>query len=193
MDSGPFSTPQPADRRAASRPEQAYRPKEPQPVAEEPARVAHRPPVVPRGGKEKRSFKRFIMPLVIVILVVIVGIGGWMLWSLSQNKDSAINKNEYQAVFLTNGQVYVGNLAPYNDTYFQVTNVFVAASITSKSSTTSQDASANANDTTQLAKITSGALAPHDAIYVMRNQVLYFENLQPNGKAAQLIKQYKGQ
>lgn len=194
MDSGPFSTPQPADRRAASRPEQTYRPKEPQPVAEEPARVAHRPPVVPRGGKEKRSFKRFIMPLVIVILIVLIGVGGWMFWSLSQNKDSAINKDEYQAVILSNGQVYVGKLASYNNTYLKLTDAFIAVSpnSSSQSNTASQKDSAS-TDSVQLLRVTNTILGPHDAMFVERSQVVLYENLQPNGKAAKLIKQYNGQ
>lgn len=193
MDSGPFSTPQPADRRVVSRPEQAYRPKEPQQPAEEPVRPAHRPAVTPRGGKQKRSFKRIIIPIAIILVLALAGVGGWLLWSRSQNMDSAINKDEYQAVFLTNGQVYLGKLASYNSTYFQLTDAFIVATpTTAKPATTAADASANSNDT-QLVKITSGVLAPHDAMFVVRSQVLYYENLQPNGKAAKLIKQYNGQ
>lgn len=194
MDSGPFSTPQPADRRAVNRPEQAYRPKDAQqpPVAEEP-RAAHKSPAPHRGeGKRKRSFKWLIITVIVIVVIAIVGFGGWLLWS-TRNVDGAINKSEYQAVFFTNGQVYLGKLAPYNSAYLKLTDAFIVVAPTnSQSDTVSQKDSANSNGT-QLVKITNGVLAPHDAMFVARSQVLFYENLQPNGKAAKLIKQYNNQ
>ena len=189
MDSGPFSTPQPADRRAVSRPEQAYRPKEPQQPAEEPARVAHRPAPTPRSSKPKRSFKWLIISVVIVVVVVLLAVGGWLLWSRSQNTDSAINQSEYQAVFLTNGQIYVGKLSPYNSTYLKLTGAFIASS--SQPSTVSKDGSTD-NGVIQLKKVTDTILGPHDAIFIERSQVMLYENLQPNGKTTKSIEQYNG-
>lgn len=190
MDSGPFSTSQPADRRAVARPEQAQRPKEPQQVAVDPPRVAHRSVSPQRSSAPKRSGKRYILPVVIILVVALAALGGWFYLS-NRNIDKGINKSEYQAVFFTNGQVYIGKLAPYNNTYLKLTSAFiVVAPDAAKTDINSEDKAADPTST-QLVKITSGTLAPHDEMFVARSQVLFYENLQPNGKAAKLIQQYK--
>lgn len=192
MDSGPFSTPQPADRRAVNRPEQAYRPKDPQPTAEEP-RVAHRSPTPHRGGKEKRTSKWLIKPVVIAIVVVLVGLGGWLLWSQSQNNantDSAIVTKDYQAVFFTNGQVYFGKLHSLNSGYLKLTNVFyLQTQSKSQDSTNPQETTSSQSDV-QLIKLGDEIHGPQDEMIISRDQVLFYENLKPNGKVSQSIAKY---
>jgi hypothetical protein len=111
----------------------------------------------------------------------------------SGNVDSGINSSEYQAVFTTNGQVYLGKLTSYNSTYLRLTNAFIVVSPTTSQDSTDMkksDASDALNQTdTQLVKITSGILEPQDEMFVARSQVLFYENLKPDGKAAKLIQQ----
>jgi len=196
MDSGPFSAPQPSGRPAA-RPEQAYRPKEPQaqPVmqAQPQPHVAHHTSGR-RDTSDKKSPKKWLIALIIAVVVIILGgIGCWMWMAKSHNVDTGINSSEYQAVFTTNGQVYLGKLSPYNGTYLRLTNAFIVVSPTtgqSGSDATKTDSTDALNQTdTQLVKITSGILEPQDEMFVARSQVLFYENLKPDGKAAKLIQQ----
>ena len=199
MDSGPFSTPQPADRRAASRPEPAYRPKDPQPTAEEPPRAIHRPSSTtpPRGGKKKPSFKWLIKPAIIVVLVALVGLCGWTVWSQSQSSattESAISAKEYQAVFFTNGQVYFGKLHSFNSEYLKLTDIFyLQTQSADQKSTNPQDAASSDQTNVQLIKLGDEIHGPQDEMIISRDQVLFFENLKPNGKVAQSIAKYKTQ
>jgi len=194
MDSGPFSAPQPSGRPSA-RPEQAYRPKEPQaqPVMQSQSHVAHHTSGR-RDTSDKKSPKKWLIALIIAVAVLILGgLGCWMWMAKSGNVDSGINSSEYQAVFTTNGQVYLGKLSSYNSTYLRLTNAFIVVSPTTSQDSTDMkksDASDALNQTdTQLVKITSGILEPQDEMFVARSQVLFYENLKPDGKAAKLIQQ----
>lgn len=195
MDSGPFSAPQPSGRPSA-RPEQAYRPKEPQaqPVMQAQPHATHHAPSGRRDTSDKKSPKKWLIALIIAVVVLILGgLGCWMWMAKSGNVDTGINTNEYQAVFTTNGQVYLGKLSSYNSTYLRLTNAFIVVSPTTgqeNSDTKKSNASDALNQTdTQLVKITSGILEPQDEMFVARSQVLFYENLKPDGKAAKLIQQ----
>jgi len=195
MDSGPFSAPQPSGR-PATRPEQAYRPKEPQaqPVMQTQPHVTHHTPSGRRDTSDKKSPKKWLIALIVAVAVLILGgLGCWMWMGKSNNVDTGINSSEYQAVFTTNGQVYLGKLSSYNGTYLRLTNAFIVVSPTtgqSSSDTKKSDSTDALNQTdTQLVKITSGILEPQDEMFVARSQVLFYENLKPDGKAAKLIQQ----
>jgi len=192
MDSGPFSAPQPSGRPAA-RPEQTYRPKEPQPVMQAQPHVVHQASGH-RDTSDKKSPKKWLIVLIIAVVILILGgLGCWMWTAKSGNVDTGINSSEYQAVFTTNGQVYLGKLSPYNGTYLRLTNAFIVVSPTTgqnSSDTKKSDSTDALNKTdTQLVKITSGILEPQDEMFVARSQVLFYENLKPDGKAAKLIQQ----
>jgi hypothetical protein len=113
--------------------------------------------------------------------------------SKSHDVDTGINSSEYQAVFTTNGQVYLGKLSSYNGTYLRLTNAFIVVSPTASQGSTDTKKNASTDtlnqSDTQLVKITSGILEPQDEMFVARSQVLFYENLKPDGKAAKLIQQ----
>jgi len=195
MDSGPFSAPQPSDRRPAARPEQAYRLKEPQPqpVAQAQPHVAHHTSGRRNTTEEKAPKKWWIWLIVAALVLLFAGVGCWMWASKSHDVDTGINSSEYQAVFTTNGQVYLGKLSSYNGTYLRLTNAFIVVSPTASQGSTDTKKNASTDtlnqSDTQLVKITSGILEPQDEMFVARSQVLFYENLKPDGKAAKLIQQ----
>jgi len=193
MDSGPFSTPQPNERRAVSRPEPSYRPKDPQPAAapEEPRTVRRAP--VSRHDEPKRRLPRFILPVVIIILVIAIAAGGWWFWQRSQNSDSAINHSEYQAVFFTNGQVYFGKLNSFNSEYLKLTDIFYLQASSSSDSANPQQTTTDSQTNVQLIKLGDEIHGPQDEMVIARDQVLFYENLKPNGKVAQSIAKYNTQ
>src|ERR1700743_2242299 len=79
------------------------------------------------GVKSRRPRRKVIA--VSGTLVVLVAIGlFWSWWLFGRNTSFNENKNiktsEYQAVFLTNGQVYFGKLANLNNKYVTITDVY---------------------------------------------------------------------
>ncbi len=126
--------------------------------------------------------------------VILVGViaGGFLWVSRPQAAtDTAINPNEYQAVFFTSGQACLGKLQPVDTAYMRLTNVFCLQK-QADVATAKADATAKAGEASniQLTNLANDALGPHDEMIIARNQILFYENLKPDGKAAKAIQSY---
>ncbi len=198
MDGGPYRAPQPADRRVISRPEPTRRQAEAsQPEAPQQARVEQKTmhPVAPAQttAKQKKSFKkRFILPFLAVIFVIILGFAGWFAWTNAQNAATAIDESKYQAVFFTNGQVYFGKLKSFNSGYMKLTDIFYLQTQKSGDSDSEslQETTSDQNNV-QLIKLGEEIHAPEDQMIISKDQILFYENLKADGKVAQSIEKYK--
>lgn len=125
-----------------------------------------------------------ITTLAVVLIVVLVG--GALLFT-KYKKDSVMNsvkKDQYQAVFLTNGQVYFGKIAEASKTQLKLTNIYylqVQQSV--------QPAEQKNNQSQiSLAKLGDELHGPEDTMYIAKDQMLFWENLKDNGKVVQAIK-----
>lgn len=192
MDEGPFRTSRPADRRAVSRPEPAYRqPEEPQQPRQEPP--VERAALPQHALKQKKTSKRFRLPLILIILLVVIAIIGGIVWSVANGKNNgtAIDTSRYQAIFFTNGQVYFGKLSTLNDRYLKLTDVYYLQTKTSTGSETNPQETSSDKTDVQLIKLGEEIHGPEDEMVLSRDQVLFYENLKTDGKVAQSIEAYK--
>jgi hypothetical protein len=133
--------------------------------------------------------------LVIVALIIAAVIVMW--FSRPAGGDSAIQRDKYQAVFLTNGQVYFGKLSGASGDSMQLTDVYylqVQQDVQGESGDQAQ-AEENKDDQSQvsLAKLGSELHGPEDAMQINREQVLFWENLTDDSKVVSAIKQHTGQ
>lgn len=168
-------------------------------------RKAGERPAVHNGGTERavhHAPQRKKNPLVIagisLIAIVLIGLGVW--WALKETTGAgtAIKKDNYQAVFLTNGQVYFGKLKNSQGDYLALEDIYylqVDSSIqpsTDDSDVTSQQnqRAANSNNV-QLIKLGNELHGPEDKMLISAEQVLFWENLKTDGKVAEAIKDYK--
>lgn len=121
-------------------------------------------------------------------VVVVAGIG-WLAWSVIQNNRTGIDGSKYQAVFLTNGQVYFGKLHTYTSSSMELTNIFY---LQAKSGDTTQASQQTANSTSdvQLIKLGNEVYGPQDQMVIPKSQVLYYENLNGNSRVVQTIQKY---
>lgn len=193
MDGGPFRSQRPADRATTSRAESTRRqPEEPEPVKEVPAKIVHRTPASHRAPKEENSLKRFLLPVIAIIIVVIISIAGWFAWSNTRTVGTAIDDRKYQAVFFTNGQVYFGKLQVFNNEYLKLTDIYYLQTQTGAEgdSENPQETTSDQNNV-QLIKLGDEIHGPEDEMIISKDQVLFYENLKPDGKVAQSIDKYK--
>lgn len=107
--------------------------------------------------------------------------------------------DKYQAVFLTNGQVYFGKINDVNASYVKLSDIYYLQQ-QSNQADASKDPKAQqqaANPETQanvsLAKLGDELHAPEDAMYINKDQVLFWENLKKDGKVATAIAEHKKQ
>src|SRR4051812_35978535 len=78
------------------------------------------------GKRGRFSGKKFVG---LIALIILIGFAIWWSWWLfgrdtTHNENQAINKGQFQAVFLTNGQVYFGKLADLNNKYVTMTDIY---------------------------------------------------------------------
>jgi len=132
--------------------------------------------------------------LALLLIVASVAIIGWLGQKgfASMTADSAVKSKEYQAVFLTNGQVYFGKFSKVNSSYVELTDIFYLQVQQTVQPTTSSSSSDN-NQQVSLAKLGGELHGPEDEMFISRSQVLFWENLKDTGKVVKAIKDYKAQ
>ena len=96
-----------------------------------------------------------------------------------------INAKQYQAVFLTNGQVYFGKVTDLNNKYLVLNNVFYIENNSSDSTTATQ----NSNYTLRKLGTTELHL-PEDKMIVNRETVTFWENLKDTSQVVTKINEY---
>lgn len=185
MDSGPFRGARPPERRVQSQPTVQQPPQAPQPVPEAPAYHT-----APHVAEKQNPLKRFLLPIGIIALLLIAATG-WFMWQGLPSTSTGIDSKEYQAVFLSNGQVYFGKLKAFNGGYMKLTNIFYLQTQNSdtKDSSNPQNAGSNSQSNVQLIKLGSEIHGPEDEMFIAKDQMLFYENLKSDSKVVQTINQ----
>ncbi len=193
MDGGPYRPQRPVDRRAVTRPAATQRQPEELEIIDDEPKVVHRPTPVHHAPKKEKSLKKFILPIIALLIVIIIGLIGWMVFSKSQaSSGPAIDTGKYQAVFFTNGQVYFGKLSSVNSEYMSLTDIYYLQTQASES-TEAKNPQETATDQNgvQLIKLGDEIHGPEDKMVISKEQMLFYENLKTDGKVAKSIDQYK--
>ncbi len=195
MNGDPYrSAPQPADRRVINRAGTAATPQraadEPQPVREEAPRTAPRSSQSRRSDDyedSKKSRNGLWWTLIIILVVVVIGVVGWVLWSGSKTGETGIDKSKYQAIFLSNGQVYFGKLTDFNDQSYKLTNIYYPQ--TQSDATDEEKDAATTSTGIKLIRLGDEVHGPENEMFITKDQTLYYENLKSDSKVSGLIEQ----
>ena len=161
------------------------------PVAHQSRPVTQDRPVqpAPQANRVNSAQKRPAWwPFLIVGAVLLLLVGGWLAYS-KFGSGGAIDGGKYQAVFLSNGQVYFGKLSSAANDYYRLTNIFYLQ--TNDANTSENPQNADSSGDVQLIKLGTEIHGPEDSMMINRDQVLFFENLKDDGKVTQSIKQYQ--
>lgn len=131
----------------------------------------------------------FAVVFVLLIAIGLVGIKGVKEFYDHGN----IGTRDYQAVFLTNGQVYFGKLSQsrgwlkLTDIYYLQATQQLQPTGTEQDSQTGQNSSSNI----QLIKLGSELHGPEDVMYLEHDKILFWENMKEDSKVMQAIGQYQ--
>lgn len=115
--------------------------------------------------------------LIAVVIVVVLILALVRAVNPPDSLSSAINPREYQAVFLSNGQVYFGKLSVPGGNYYYLRHPYQLTASVQGSNATQQS----------LVPVRNEIQAPEDEMIVSRSQVLYVENLKPSGRVSRVI------
>lgn len=197
MDGG-FRAPRPAERRVLNRSNAAYQSSDKQQVVQEESQPMHEPvqhvTASHRDAKKEKSAKPALLIAVTIIVVLLVGLGGWFVGrNMPQASAGApIDSSKYQAVFFTNGQVYFGKLQAVNSEYMKLTSIYyLQTQANNETDSNNPQKTTTDQNSVQLIKLGDEVHGPEDEMIVSKNQVLFYENLKPDGKVAQLIDKNK--
>lgn len=143
-------------------------------------------------SSDQKARKPLMLVVAIIAIIVLIG-GSWFAWMKMAGGDAGVKSGQYQAVFLTNGQVYFGKVSDINNGYVKLSDIFylqVQQSVQPDGSTNSTEQNKDQSQVS-LAKLGSELHGPEDTMYISRQQVLFWENLKNDGKVVQAINSYK--
>ena len=131
-----------------------------------------------------------ISAVLVVALILLVS-----LYFMQPKLFAAKSNAEYQAVFLTNGQVYFGKTSNENGPTVELKDIYylqVSQSLQQNSTTSSTSSSSSTdNSSTQLVKLGSEIHGPTDEMRINRDQIIFIEDLKSDGKVAAAIHSYQ--
>lgn len=142
--------------------------------------------------------------LVTLLAVVVLAVAGWLFFggdkspvNLTGNK---LN-NEYQAVFLSNGQVYFGKVKNPNAGTVTLTDIYylrvqqqvqpAGSNGASGANATTPSADSDDQAQIQLVKLGDELHGPEDSMHLNREHILFFEDLKDGSQVVQAIKNHK--
>ncbi len=122
--------------------------------------------------------------IIVILIILLIGLGWW--WSNGLGGGLINTAEGYQAVFLTNNQVYFGKLAETRGDYAILTDIFylqVAQPL--------QPSQPNANPNVTLVKLGSELHGPMDKMEINRDQILFIETLKDDSQVVKGIREFK--
>ena len=150
------------------------------------------------GGSKKKLKLGFNLSKVLYLVVllgmavIVVSVIVYIFTYKSGNPSvtTVIKPNQYQAVFLNSadGQVYFGKLAPFNNAYYQLTDIYYVRVQTVQPDKNDPN---SAQQNISLAKLGNEIHGPEDVMYINRNNVMFFENLKDDGQVVKAIREYQ--
>ncbi|MBU0546314.1 hypothetical protein KKA13_03615 [Patescibacteria group bacterium] len=129
---------------------------------------------------ELRNNKKIITAVSIIIVLLVAGTGFFVWKSKAQPKG-------YQAVFLSNGQVYFGKATDKDSKYVKMTNIYY---LQLKQPLQSQNLDTLNQTDLALIKLGNELHGPTDRMEINRDHILFIEDLRPDSKVAQAIEKY---
>ncbi len=152
------------------------------------------------GMEEAASVKSskapwIILAVVVVVLVVLGVLFRDKLFGGAKEKGAAAPQaSGYQAMFLTNGQVYFGKLGATSGNFLTMKDIYylqVVQPPLQGQQQAGQPAPAQQQPQISLVKLGNELHGPVDEMKISQAQVLFYEDLKEDGQVVQAIKNYK--
>lgn len=134
------------------------------------------------GGTRTKG-KKMLWLVVLIVLIVLV-----VLWKTDKLAIGVGSTGSYQAVFLSNNQVYFGKLSSANAQYPILRDIYYLQ-ITQPLQP--KDETAPPSPNINLVKLGSEIHGPLDEMRINRDHILFIEDLKADSQVAKAIEDYK--
>jgi hypothetical protein len=142
----------------------------------------HSPETSPRRGSS--------LPWLILGVIVVAAIAGAaFLFRDNLGLGKAENVSAYQAVFLTNGQVYFGKLEGKNERYVNLKDIYYLQ--VNEPLQQGQEQASGTQPQLSLVKLGNELHGPVDEMEINRDHILFIEDIKKDGRVATAIAEHK--
>ena len=145
------------------------------------------------GTREKRQtilWALIILVVALLALAVFNAITSGSAKNFGRLSDWA-DFSKYQAVFLTNGQVYFGKVADANNQTLVLEDIYYLRSAKNLQLSENQAAASAEADNFSLVKLGNEIHGPEDRMSISLSQILFVEDLKANSKVVEAIRAYE--
>lgn len=149
----------------------------------EPGPRVHSPKTGHHDDSAKAKWMRWGGGAMVIIVAILIAATLALLYVKPQFEGRYVDSSKLQAVFLTNDQVYFGNIKSINSKYLVLSNIYYLQS--------NSNGKTAANNNVSLIKLGCELHKPFDQMVINQDQVTFWENLQTDGQVAKAVDQYK--
>lgn len=145
----------------------------------------------PKSGSSKGPW--IILGVVVVVLIIGAFVFRNQMFGKSGSAGSAAAQPKasgYEAVFLTNGQVYFGKMSGSDSDYVTLNDIYYLQVGPQQGSATAATASSS-QQSISLVKLGNELHGPVDQMHISRAQILFYEDLKTDGQVVKAILQDK--
>ncbi len=149
-----------------------------------------------QAAPAKSSKMPWIILAVVVVVLVVLGVlfRDKLFAGKTASKPMASTKSSgYQAVFLTNGQVYFGKMSDADSEFATMKDIYYLQVVQPPLQGQQQpgQAQAQAQPQISLVKLGNELHGPVDEMKISRSQILFYENMKEDSQVVQAINNYK--
>ena len=147
----------------------------------------------PRPARKGSTGPWLLVATIVIVLIILGVVFKDNLFSGKKAVSGKIASSDYQAVFLTNGQVYFGSLSDPENTYVNLRNIYYLQ-VTPNLQTQGTVEGGNpppAQQQLSLVKLGNELHGPVDEMFINREQILFIEDLKDDGRVVQAIKEFE--
>lgn len=146
------------------------------------------------GAREKKKAVFFALIVLVAIMLILYVFNG-LFFGGSENFIRLYNWadfSKYQAVFLSNGQVYFGKVTDANTQTLVMEDIYYLRSAANLQISESKSPDSTAEtDNFALVKLGNEIHGPEDRMSINLSHVLFVENLKPDSKVVEAIMAYE--
>ena len=146
-------------------------------------------------AREKNGWITKLVVIVLIIVVILVGlylVSRYTSWNVL-NVNRGVSSSGWQAVFLSNGQVYFGKVKGISNKTLTLADIYYLQVVTKPLQTTQQGTAATADSGQQeltLIKLGNEIHGPSDRMVINRDQIVLTEKLKSDSRVVQAITTY---
>ncbi len=151
----------------------------------------------PSGDQRQHNERKWYEPtleskivVVLLSLAAVVVLISFIMSTFSRTSGVTdfVNSDQYQAVFLTNGQVYFGEITGTTNDTIILENIYY---LQVDEQLQPEQEGATANPEVSLAKLGNELHGPEDQMFISAKEIIFWENLREDGEVSQAIEQFQ--